>query len=408
MRILYVIHQFFPKHYTGSERVVLNLCRQMNKKGHYTTVLTYGITETDGFDCEEGNFWIKRYNYKNIPVVSIRHKNIPEDIGFTIFDSDTEGVIYEVIKDEFDIIHIVHPMRLGSILKLAKTKNIPVVLTLTDFWLMCPRGIAVTAKGELCSSSECGIKCISDCFGEAWSEKIMQRFDDSNEFFKYAKFCISPTYFLANLLEKAFGRNIDVVRHGIDYNDISPHQDLKQNKTEITFGYVGTVLPHKGVHIAIKAFSLVKSKHIKFKVYGNHFQEKEYYERLKELSKKDDRVELLGEFKEEELSHLMKEMDCMIVPSIWWENSPLTVLTSLAFKVPVITINLGGGEELVKNGINGFNFEIGNPESLADIINKIAENPNVLDEIRSNIIRPPRVEEEAFEYDEIYQKCLGS
>jgi glycosyltransferase involved in cell wall biosynthesis len=408
MRILYVVHQFFPKHYTGSERVVLNLCRQMNKKGHHTTVLTYGITETEGFDCEVDNFWIKKYTYKNIPVISIRHKEIPADVGFAVFDPETEAVINKVIEDKFDIIHIVHPMRLGSILKLARNKNIPVVLTLTDFWLMCPRGIAITVKGDLCSSPECGNKCIADCFGEAWKDKIIQRLNDSNNFFNDVHYCASPTYFLANLLRNAFGRDIDVVKHGIDYTDIYPNRNLKQNQNEITFGYVGTVLPHKGVQIAIKAIRLVKNKNIKFKIYGNHFQEEEYYNSLKRLANGDNRVEFLGEFEEGELPHLMKEMDCMIVPSIWWENSPLTVLTSLAFKVPVITINIGGGSELVKNGINGFNFEIGNPESLADIINKMAENPSILNKIRSNIIRPPRLEEEAFEYDKIYKKCLGS
>ena len=57
MRILFVVHQFFPKHYTGTERLVLNLSKQMQRIGHYVKVLTYGITEDEGFR-QDGNFLI--------------------------------------------------------------------------------------------------------------------------------------------------------------------------------------------------------------------------------------------------------------------------------------------------------------------------------------------------------------
>jgi glycosyltransferase involved in cell wall biosynthesis len=71
--------------------------------------------------------------------------------------------------------------------------------------------------------------------------------------------------------------------------------------------------------------------------------------------------------------------------------------------VPVITIDVGGAAELVNNDVNGFNFEIGDPNSLAHILEKIAKNPGILNNIKNNIIRPRRVEEEAFDYEKIYE-----
>lgn len=406
MRILYVVHQFFPKHYTGTERFVLNLSKQMQRMGHFVKVLTYGIAETEGFEDEIDDFLIKAYTYQGVSVISIRHKIIPEEVSFKIFEKETEKVLKKIIDEEFDIIHIAHPMRLGSILKIAKQRNIPTVLTLTDFWLMCPRGIGVTINGELCPSPENGMKCVKECYGEMWKDRIMQRVNEANEFIKSVDVGASPTYFLASVLKNIFNRDISVVRHGTEYSDIKPNKRLKDKRDSVVFGYIGTVLPHKGVHIAVKALKLLKNENIKVKIYGNYFQEKEYYENLKKMSEGDSRIELLGEYKDEEMQYIMNGIDCMTVPSIWWENSPLTVLTSLAFKVPVIAINVGGAAELVKDGINGFNFEIGNSRSLANVIEKIAENPEILNEIKDNIIRPPRVEEEAFMYEEIYYSNL--
>lgn len=406
MKILFTVHQYFPKHYTGTERFVLNLSKQMQKMGHYVKILTYGITESEGFR-QDGDFLIKEYVFQGVPVISIKHEKNSQELNFSIYDTKMAQILDKILSNEkFDIVHVCHPMRLGSIVKVAKDRNIPIVLTLTDFWLMCPRGIAVTINGDLCNGPDKGAECINKCYNKSWESKIIQRFYDANEFINNINVLISPTYFLAGLLKNTFNREINVVRHGTEYSVIKPNKKIKTGEEAIIFGYIGTVLPHKGVHIITKAFSLIKDNNIKIKIYGTHFNEKEYYESLKKMALLDNRIELSGEFKDEELNSIMSGVDCIIAPSIWWENSPLTVLTSLAYKVPVITINVGGAAELVKDGINGFNFQIGDSESLANVIEKIARNPDILNEIKENIIRPPRVEEEAFEYEKIYSKLL--
>ena len=134
MKILFTLHQFFPNHYTGTERLVLNLSKQMQRMGHSVKVLTYGVTESNGFK-KRGDFLIKEYEFQGIPVTSIRHEIIPDDIGFAVFDDAMAEVLENLFSSEvFDIIHICHPMRAGSIIKVANNRGIPTVLTLTDFW----------------------------------------------------------------------------------------------------------------------------------------------------------------------------------------------------------------------------------------------------------------------------------
>jgi len=378
----------------------------MQKLGHVTKVLTYGLTETQ-FNRSAENFLIKEYSYQNVPVILVKHKIVPNDLNFRIFDDDLEKLLLKLLEnDNFDVLHICHPMRVGSVLEAAKKLGIPTVVTLTDFWLFCPKAIAVTSTGKMCSDPERGDKCVRECYGYGWKDKISKRFNESVEFLENVNIVVSPTKFLAKIIREIYGIDVKVIRHGINYTTVKPNARYKRKGDIVAFGYIGTVLPHKGVHIIIEALKLIKNKNIRVKIYGHYFHEREYYKNLVKNAQQDERIELLGKYKDEELPRIMNEIDCTIVPSIWWENSPLTVLTSLAYKVPVITINIGGAAELVKDGVNGFNFEIGNPKSLAEVMKNIAEDPEILNDIKDKINRPPRIEEEAFEYEKIYKSLL--
>jgi glycosyltransferase involved in cell wall biosynthesis len=82
------------------------------------------------------------------------------------------------------------------------------------------------------------------------------------------------------------------------------------------------------------------------------------------------------------------------------------MLRALAHNIPVIVPDLGGMTEIVKDGVNGFVFIPGNSDSLLKILIKIGENPALLNEIKSKIQYPPRIEEEAFEYELLYNKLI--
>jgi len=404
MKILFTLHQFFPNHYTGTERLVLNLSKQMQRMGHSVKVLTYGITESNGIK-KTGDFLIKEYEFQGIPVTSIRHEIIPDDLSFTVFDYTVAEVLENIFSSEvFDIIHICHPMRAGSIIKVANKRCIPTVLTLTDFWLMCPMGIAVTQKGELCVSPEKGNKCSKECYKAMGKGKLIQRYNDASEFIQSATCVVSATYFLKHMYESNnLSNDIKLIRFGKDYANVKHNSRKYSDKSDITFGFLSTLLPHKGAHVLLNAFNKVKMNNIKLKIYGHYFNEADYYNMLKS-SVKDNRVEFCGSYNYEEMPKILDEIDILVVPSIWWENSPLILLRALAHNVPAIVSDLGGMTELINDGENGFVFEAGNVQSLAEVLRKIGEDPTILNEMKARIRHPPRIEEEAFEYERIYHK----
>ena len=407
MRILFALHQFFPNHYTGTERLVLNLCKQMQRLGHTVKVLTYGITDNDGFK-QNGDFLIKEYEFQGVPVISIKHRIIPQDVGFTIFNSEMEKVLENIFsKEELNILHICHPMRIGSILRVAEKRQIPTVLTLTDFWLMCPKGIAVTQKGVLCNTPEKGQKCITECYGNIWKDRLLQRADDAYEYFQSVNCIVSATNFLKQMFEfNNFSSDIKLIRFGKDYANVRRNSRKYSEKSEIIFGFLSTLLPHKGAHVLLNAFNEAKINNIKIKIYGHYFNEVDYYNTLKS-SVKDERVEFCGSYNYEEMPKILDEIDILVVPSIWWENSPLILLRALAHNVPAIVSDLGGMTEVINDGENGFVFEAGNAHSLAEILRKIGEDPTTLNDMKARIRHPPRIEEEAFEYEKLYLSLIA-
>ena len=98
----------------------------------------------------------------------------------------------------------------------------------------------------------------------------------------------------------------------------------------------------------------------------------------------------------------MKDISVIIIPSVYKEVFPLVMQLGLAYKKPIIASKIGGLTDVIKDGENGLLFEIGNIEELTKILQQIKENPELVKKIKTNIKSPPRIEEEAFVYELVY------
>jgi len=417
MKVLFTVHQFFPNHYTGTERLVLNLCKQMQRMGHRVKVLTYAVTENGGF-VERCGVLVKEYQYQGVPVIAVRHKTIPNLLNFSIFDEQLTEIMESVLADEpFDLIHCCHLMRIGEIVRSAQKRKIPVILTLTDFWLMCPRGIAITQGGVLCEGSHDGMRCKRDCYeGGFWEDIISERFRQAAFVFEYAAGVVSATHFLKMMFEnKGYSHKIHIIHFGKDYRNIRKNVKKYTKDSEIIIGYLSSLSPHKGAHLLLEAFMQVNPKNIRIKLYGDTSSDSEYFAILKKISRGHPGIEFCGKYDYEEMSEILDTVDIIAVPSLWWENSPLVLLRSLAHDVPAVVSDLGGLTEIIRDGHNGFTFSVGysdslteNSKHLSESIAKISKNPEVLNVFFLIIRRPPRIEEEAFEYENLYRQILGN
>jgi glycosyltransferase involved in cell wall biosynthesis len=98
-------------------------------------------------------------------------------------------------------------------------------------------------------------------------------------------------------------------------------------------------------------------------------------------------VALLGRYEPRELPKLMSQVDWVVVPSIWWETGPLTVLEAFQHGRPVICSNMGGMSEKVMDGVNGLFFRRADPDSLAEVLRRAAREPGLWERLRAGI--PP-------------------
>jgi len=408
MNILFALHQFFPNHYTGTERLVLNMSKQMQRMGHSVNVLTYGLTEEEGFTRRWMGFLTKEYEYQGVPVISIRHEEITAEVNLSIFDMTMKEIISKnVTREKFDILHVCHPMRIGIVIKIARQKNIPIVLSLTDVWLPCPKGIAVLPDGQLCLDSENGNRCIRKCFGSKLESRIKQRMRDLAEVSKSVDCVVTGTHFLKQLYQQHnFSADIKVIPFGKDYTNVRRNQKTYSADSTITLGFLSTLVEHKGAHVLIKAFNSANMNNLRLKIYGHYFGHKDYYNILKDMAGDNPKIEFLGAYQYEDMADMLDEIDVLVVPSTWWENSPLVLLRALAHGVPAIVSDLGGLTESIKDGENGFTFATGDAASLTKVLRRIGQNPAILNDLKARIQPPPRVEEEAFEYEKLYTSLI--
>ncbi len=422
MNILYVLHQFFPMHYTGTERHTLDIAKQMQRMGHYVTVLTYEpssprkkssfskswFTEEidngdDGFVNVDDYIKKKEYQIESIPVVSIKHHK--KRIAFEIFDPKFEASLEDLIS-KFHVVHFTHPARLASVLKVCKKLKIPTVLTLTDNWLLCDKNL-VTIDQNLCNGPQGGKECMRVC---NYGNEVVSRYTDAKYFFDNVDRVFSGTNFVRKTFwENGWQKEIELNNFAIDFFYLD---EQKIAIDELVFAFIGSFMWHKGLHVLIEAFKKVVNKQIKLKIYGNADTINEYATQTLNLvggvrsdgiSKNDERIEFCGTFDYEELPKIMKNVSAIVIPSVYKEIYPLVMQTALAFKKPVIASDVGGIPEVIKNEINGFLFPVGDVNKLRDILQMIVDDPKIIDKLSQNITIPRRIEEECITYDNAYR-----
>jgi glycosyltransferase involved in cell wall biosynthesis len=128
------------------------------------------------------------------------------------------------------------------------------------------------------------------------------------------------------------------------------------------------------------------SPHVRIHGANLDLQPGTFQNRIKELLEKTrSSVTYIGRYNHRDLAAHMSQVDWVIVPSIWWENSPLVIQEAFHFGRPVICSDIGGMAEKVRDGVNGLHFRAGDAASLAAAMKHAAKTPGLWDQLRSGI-----------------------
>jgi glycosyltransferase involved in cell wall biosynthesis len=323
--------------------------------------------------------------------------------------------------------------------EIARDSGIPVIVSLTDFWFLCPRITLVRSDGSLCKYPRDPVGCVlclkkekrryrlpdrwsrgaaGRILSSLWKRNKDTLYRDMQERRRYltsllkeVDVAVSPSRFLRSMFEsqEMTPQKLLHQRQGVALQSQDKKDMIKENDN-LCFGYVGQITKHKGVDTLIKAFKQLRSgstdPHLK--IFGDTEQFPSYTKQLYKLKGKRNDIDFTGPFEHSRWKQVYSEIDVLVVPSLWYVNSPNVVLEAFAAGKPVIASNLGGTPELVKHDENGFLYRSGDVKDLARQMQKVIDQPDIIDSLKRGI-RPVKIfQEELSELIEIYFQCSGS
>ena len=413
-KILIVAHNhplFFPG---GAEIVAYDLFKAIDKEeNEYQAFFLAAVAGVSRKICHEGTpfqmlvdspnevlFWGDSYDY-------FYHSQ--KVLNFIY--SDFKFFLQQL---QPDIIHFHHIVRIGlEVLQIARQvlPNVKIVYTIHEYLLMCYRDgqMVRTENNELCEYAAPD-RC-HQCFPEFSPQQFKMREAFIKAHLELVDMFISPSHFLANRFIQ-WGIPSDkmrVIENGRPITESAPHRVLVEGEKRNVFGYFGQINPYKGILVILEAVKfLVKNNYQDFRVEicGNmaqgfpDFQEK-FWEFLDEFK---DYVNYNGQYKLEELKELIQPVDWVIVPSTWWENSPLVIQEVFMHKRPIICSNIGGMAEKVEDQVTGLHFRVGNAVSLAKTMEKASYDGELWKRLVSQIQPRLSIEDCSMCYTRLYDQ----
>lgn len=273
--------------------------------------------------------------------------------------------VKEILKREKPILLHTHNITGFSVAvwDVAKSLDIPIIHTIRDYSLLCPRGMY--RRGRNC------VKPCKICW--AYS-KIKQKAS------ALVDIAVGVSRFtLERHLTYGFFPN---ATRAVVHNPVPlPLEELIRNRdnrrAELRFGYLGGLAPHKGVEDLLNALRKLKDEgFIKLLIAGRGV--KKYEEALRKLTENLP-VTFLGFVPPETL---FNQIDVLVVPSRWHEPFGRVVLEAFSFGVPVIASDHGGIPEVVEKGITGWLYDPDDPESLKQALMNVFQKWDQLQEMR--------------------------
>jgi len=142
------------------------------------------------------------------------------------------------------------------------------------------------------------------------------------------------------------------------------------------------------------------------KIYGSPARDPKYYKELEQSAAGDKRIRFMGPFEGEKVGWILSEVDVLVVPSAWYENTPLVIYEAFAAKTPVVATDLGGMSEVIEHGKNGLLFPLEDVGGLADRLRRLAEDRALIGRLRDGIGPVRTVKENVDELERLYNTLM--
>lgn len=355
MKICLINNLYKPYNRGGAETVVELIADGLKKVGHDIFI----ITTKPIFKKPETRNPKPGIHY--IPSLFFNLNKIPKPLRFfwhllDMFDIGSYLKVKSILKKEKPDVVMTHNLKGVNYLipRLIKRLKLKHIHTLHDIQLIHPSGLMLYGK-------------------EKKVNKILTRFYSyiCRILFSSPDVIISPSRWLfkMHIDRNFFTKSKKIILPNPLILDTTP-LSVKKDKDIFRFLYVGQIEKHKGVFFLIRAFEMLCGENCSPRVEAGQKNHELIFigsgskiKQAKKMSKNNSPIKFLGKIKKKEVIKEMSNSDCLIVPSLCYENSPTVIYEAASIGLPVIVSDLGGIPELIHK-LGGLLFSPKNESNL--------------------------------------------
>jgi glycosyltransferase involved in cell wall biosynthesis len=423
--VLYVLHNHPSVMPGGAETYAVELFNAMKGSADYKPVLVArtGPPVSRGRRAHEGTLL---ESAGNGPDEYYFHTDLDEYDWF-LSSSRNKASYTRYFRDLLtayrpDVVHFQHTLFIGYDVLRETRRTLPdckIVYTLHEYLPICHNsGQMMTTGGELCHQAT-PRRC-NECFPDISPQQFFLRERFIKSHLGVVDMFVSPSQFL---IDRYVSWGIPRDRIVLEPNGRTPV--VRAGEAGATrarrdrIGYFGQFTAFKGSDVLLRAMQILAERRADepgapalptLRLHGANIEHQtaEFQQLFADLMSAAGRnVTLVGRYRPADLPELMAAVDWVVVPSIWWENSPLVIQEAFAHGRPVICSDIGGMAEKVTDEVDGLHFRAGDALSLADTLTKAIETPGTWERLSAGIGEVHSIDAHAANLGALYNRLLA-
>ncbi|MFG0315686.1 MAG: glycosyltransferase [Planctomycetota bacterium JB042] len=446
LKVLLVVHGFPPESVAGTEVLTLALARALAARGHEVVVVhRTGDPELPDHSLHEGEAsgfrtW-RIVNHLDYPSIRETYHCRPiEDHFRTILE-----------RERPDVVHFEHLIHLSAALpRICRDHGVATVVTLNDFWFRCARVQLVRPDRTRCEGKPPILGCAA-CIAKrpgwidfaravsrplrrpiAWfARRLAKRLPaEPDEFWKHvsnvfwlalrpetmnaelaaADFVLCPSPFLKRkMVEAGFpAARLVVSDYGMETGWLARYE-RRPAPGRLRIGFVGSLVWYKGLDVLARAFQRITDPRAELHVFGDDRSRDEFRATRREVERAVRRPGLTfhGPFAPDAIGEVLSGIDVLVVPSVWFENSPLTIHEAFQARVPVVVSDHGGMRDLVEEEAGGLRFPPGDDLALARVLQRFLDDDGLAGRLAAAAPPVKTTASNAAEMEMRYRQAIG-
>jgi len=415
VKVLLVVHQYPPFRIGGTEIYTRMLAHELARRGH--DVVLYFRADFNRRPFAAHDETVNGIHARRVSAPLVGWRSFPLVEFYRTFLNPTieRDFAAFLAREQPDVVHFQHVMALSArLIPIARRMGFPVVLTLHDYWFLCSNSQLIWPDAQVCRGKALGLNCARCALARVRSPlvqplrpvvaPILQLRDALvRRAALEADRLIAPSRFLIQQYIKAGfpAERFVYLENGIDVERIQRYPRRPSADNRMRFTYLGSLAWQKGVHVLVEAFQTIPAEKAVLRVYGDPKVFPDYAARLHQAA---DPTNTFFEdmVPNEEAGRVLAETDVVVVPSLWYENSPVVIQEAFAAGVPVVASRIGALVEKVRHGVYGVLCAPGEVQAWHRSLLTIIEHVEQVENFRANLLEPITIQRHVDFLEEVY------